>query len=314
MSERQEILVIKHGALGDFVMTLGKIQAVRERHPDARFTLLTQGWLIPLAKKTGWFQDYVADGRRYNLREWYHICKEVLADRKWDIIYDIQSNDRTLHRYQRLARFLTRHPMKWGQCLPLGWDFHCTPAKLPFTWRRPTVEHLDLVPKPMDLSFCHGDRAFFHLLPERYVLLIPGCSAKNPQKRWPAERFRRLTEHFATLGMKSVVMGTKAEQREIAAICEGNPHAVDFMDRSGIPDIPDLALGAEVVIGNDTGPTHLAHFAGARTVLLFTDYDFGRAAAGVPHAIDLHAPKIDGIGYEAVERAAADLMKEKGNA
>jgi len=236
------------------------------------------------------------------------VCKTVLADRRWDVIYDVQSNSRTLYRYQRIARFLTRHPVRWGRRRPDGWEFAVTPAKLPFTWRFAKKEFVPMRRKPLDLSFCHGTREFFHLLPERYALLVPGCSAKNPQKRWPSALFRRLTEDLAARGLKSVVMGTVAERKEIGEICRENPNAVDFMGKSGIPDIPDLALGAAVVIGNDTGPTHMAHLAGARTVLLFTDYDFGRAAAKEPQSINLHAPEITGIGYDGVLAAADSLI------
>lgn len=314
MNKPEEILVIKLGALGDFVMLLGLMQAIREQHPNARLTLLTQDFLVPLAQKTGWFQDIVTDSRRYSWREWYFICKTLLADRRWDAIYDAQSSSRTLHRYQRIARFLTRHPMKWGCLRPDAWEFAVTPAKLPFTWRIPTRERVALSSKPLDLSFCRGDSARFGALPVRYALLIPGCSAKNPQKRWPAVRYRQLTHDLSARGLKSVVLGTSAERMEIETICRDNPDAVDFMGKIGIPDIPDLALGAAVVVGNDTGPTHIAHFAGARTVILFTDYDFGRAAANVPHVIDLHAPKIDEIPYETVCAAAEKLMKGENDA
>lgn len=69
-------------------------------------------------------------------------------------------------------------------------------------------------------------------------------------------------------GISSVVLGTKAEAAEIAAICTDNPHAVDFMGNSALADIPDLAHSAELVVGNDTGPTHMCRLAGAKTVLL----------------------------------------------
>jgi len=55
MNRPEEILVIRHGALGDFVLSIGLMQAIRERHPQARLTLLTQAWLVPLAKAMGCF-------------------------------------------------------------------------------------------------------------------------------------------------------------------------------------------------------------------------------------------------------------------
>ena len=149
----------------------------------------------------------------------------------------------------------------------------------------------------------------FNELPAKFALLFPGCSAGNRQKRWPVERYRALVAHFASLGLKSVVAGTKAESEEISAICEGNPDAVDFMGKTSIADIPALALSAAVTVGNDTGPVHIARIAGAKTVILFTDYDYGRAAPKnpPPGIVCLHGRRIEDIP-EADVAAAADGM------
>ena len=47
----QKILVIKLGALGDFIMTTGMMQAIRQAYPDANITLLTGAAYQALAKK-----------------------------------------------------------------------------------------------------------------------------------------------------------------------------------------------------------------------------------------------------------------------
>lgn len=308
---KEQILVIRHGAIGDFLKVVGRMFAVRKRHPDAHIALLTQKWLFPVAEKMGIFDELIADSRRYDPKEWYYVCKTVLADRGFDIIYDLQGNSRTLHRYQRLARFLTKHPMRWGKYKSDEVVFTSTPAKLPFTFRRCTTETVPLPALPQDLSFLHGDRRNFDLLPEKFILLIPGCSAKNPQKRWPAERYREVTEHFGRQGIKSVVLGTAAESAEISAICRDNPHAVDFMGKCGLVDIPDLARRALVTVGNDTGPTHMIHWCGLKTVILFTDYDFGRAAAKETTSVNLHAQTIEGIPVATVIRMAEWLISPK---
>ena len=310
----EEILVIKHGALGDFVMMAGRMGMIRARHPAARITLMTQAFLVGFAKGLGYFDDFVVDNRGYGVGDWWRIVKRTLADRRWDRIYDLQSSNRTLCRYAPLARFLTRHPMRWGRITrgKSGFDFHNTPAKWPFTWRRGTHERVEMDFPPPDLSHCRGEHAHWDLLPERYVLLIPGCSAGNDRKRWPSARYRAVSEEAARLGYRSVVMGTPAESAEIAAICDGNPAAVDFMGKSSIADIPDLARGAALVVGNDTGPSHMARLAGARIVMLFRDYDYGRAAAVASNVVNLHAPEIAGIPLEEVLAAVRAQLAPAG--
>ena len=307
--KKENILVIKHGALGDFVMQSGRMKTIRARHPDAHIAIVTEAFLKGLAEAMGLFDEVIVDSRGYNMATWWRVIVREIGGRKWDAIYDLQSSNRTLCRYYPLVLAATHHAMKWGRLAKGGLVWRTSSRKPPFCpwFFRNVFERIAWEPK--DLSMCHGDHAHFDLLPAKYVLLIPGCSAGNEQKRWPPERFVELTRYFAEKGLKSVVMGTKAEAKEIEAICEGNPDAVSFLGRSSIADIPDLANGAAVVVGNDTGPSHIAHIAGAKTVMLFTDYDYGRAAPkGKANVVSLHGPKITDIPVAAVRAALDDFM------
>lgn len=306
---KENILVIKHGALGDFVMQSGRMRTVRERHPDAHIAIITEAFLKGLAEAMGFFDEVIVDSRGYNVATWWRVIVKEIGGRKWDAIYDFQNSNRTNCRYYPLVLAATRHAMKWGHAVHGSFVWRVNARKLPFCpWIFHTVpEKIEWRPK--DLSMCHGDHKNFGLLPEKYALLIPGCSAGNEQKRWPPERFVELTKFFAAKGLKSVVMGTKAEAKEINAICADNPNAVNFLGKSSIADIPDLANGAAVVVGNDTGPSHIAHIAGAKTVMLFTDYDFKRAAPkDKPNVVSLHGQKITDIPVEDVRAALSSFL------
>ena len=309
----ERILVIKLGALGDVMMNTGLIRAVVDRHPGAEFTLMTHAAIIPLMRQSGWFSDFIVDNRKgYRFSELKRICHDELALRRYDFIYDLQTSHRTCKVYYPLVRFLTRNPLVWGFTtpeypLPRGIVFNRTPAKRAFSWGRSTVERIDVDPAPPDIGFVHGEGKHFDLLPPRYLLLIPGCSPTNPGKRWPADRYRALSERFGAMGLKSVVLGTSAEQAEINAVVRDNPHAVDFMNKASLTDIPDLARGAEVVVGNDTGPTHMARLAGARSVMLFNAHT-REAAVEMPNVVNLDAREIADIPLEAVVSAVKGLL------
>ena len=311
--EREKILIIKLGALGDVMMNTGLIRAVVERHPGAAFTLMTHASIVPLMRQSGWFSDFIVDNRRgYSLSELKRICWTELAGRRWDVIYDLQSSHRTLKVYYPLVRLLTRHPLTWGETtpeypLPHGIILRRTSAKRRFTWGRETDELIPVAPPPADISFCHGEHRNFALLPDRYILMIPGCSPTNPEKRWPAERYRAVSEHFGARGLKSVVLGTSAEAAEIQAVVRDNPHAVDFMNKASLADIPDLGRGAAVVIGNDTGPSHMARLAGAKAVMLFNAHT-AEAAAEMPTVVNLKGRLITDITVESAVAALEGLM------
>lgn len=307
----ENILVIKHGALGDFVMASGRMRTVRQRHPSAHIALVTEAFLFGLARSMGFFDEFIEDSRGYRFGVWWRVIKRTIADRKWDVIYDLQSSNRTLCRYYPLALWATRRAMKWGRLVPGGLRYRVSTRKipwLPWFWRNVTEPIAWL---PADLSMCHGPAARLDGLPDRYALLIPGCSAGNAQKRWPPARYRELTRFFAARGLRSVVMGTQAEAAEIDAICDGNPDAVNFRGKSAVADIPALAKGAAVVVGNDTGPSHIAFYAGARLVMVFRDSDFRRAAhRNVARVVNLHAPAIADIPTAAVVEALGKVMDQ----
>lgn len=305
--KREKILVIKLGALGDVMMYTGYIHAVVRRHPEADITMMTHAAFVPLMRQSGWFSDFFLDNRcRYSYSELRRICYDFLAKERFDVIYDLQSSHRTLRVYYPLVRFLTRNPLVWAKTTPDGLDFVRTPAKRAFSWGRARIEHVAFDPLTADISFCHGEHRHFDLLPENYVLIIPGCSPQNPEKRWPADRYRALSNHFGAKGLKSVVLGTTVEAAEIETVVRDNPYAIDFMNKASLADVADLARGAEIVIGNDTGPSHMARLAGARTVLLFCDRTKDSAVDG-PNVVNLFGRTISDISVQETIQAMEAL-------
>ena len=120
-----------------------------------------------------------------------------------------------------------------------------------------------------DLSFMHGEGLHFDELPERYVMMIPGCSPSHPYKRWPVENFCALARRLAERGISSVVIGTRAEAAEVEAIAASSPLAVSFLGKSTLMDIPQMALRSLACVGNDTGPTHMCAYAGVPVTAIF---------------------------------------------
>lgn len=264
----ENILIIKHGALGDVVQTLGKMQELKRENPEARFTLMTMKPFVPMADQAGVFADYIVDNRRslFNMKETCRVLGSVLAGR-FSRIYNFQFSQRT-RIYRRLLRLLApKGEYRWyesstGLCHTITkcrrWGIGCervAPAAMPTA--------------TTDLRFMHGEGLHFDKLPQRFVLLIPGCSPQHPYKRWSTENYRELVRRLAERGIQAVVLGTKAEAAEAAAICEGNPSVVNMVGLTSLLDVPQVALRALAVVGNDTGPSHMAAFTGVFTLAIF---------------------------------------------
>ena len=104
------------------------------------------------------------------------------------------------------------------------------------------------------------------------MLLIPGGSPLRLEKRWPAEYFSRLAQKLSDDGYTPVLIGTQAEKNANHWISQHCEAAIDLTGRTSLPEVAALCRRASVVIGNDTGPMHIAAAAGCRALVLFSCY------------------------------------------
>jgi ADP-heptose:LPS heptosyltransferase len=152
-----------------------------------------------------------------------------------------------------------------------------------------------------DLSFLK-DRPVVGL-PARFAMLVPGAAPHRPAKRWPVARFGELAGLMAGRGLTPVVVGAKADALLAVAIRAACPSALDFTGRTAIPDIFAVAARAEMAVGNDTGPMHIAAATGTPCTVLFSDESNPA----------MTAPRGPGGAWSAVLRAPvlADLPVER---
>ena len=99
----RRILVIKLGALGDFIYALGPMQAIRRHHPEAEITLLTRQAYAELGERSGLFDSVWTDTepKLFNLPGVLSL-RAKLTGAAFDRVYDLQTSDRTGVYYRLL--------------------------------------------------------------------------------------------------------------------------------------------------------------------------------------------------------------------
>ena len=311
MTEQKNILIIKLGALGDFILQTGNVFALHRKYPDAHFTFMTTKPFVPFVKCMPFVEKIIVDTRpHYRIDQWYKTCKLGIADTKWDYIFDLQSSKRTRKKYFNLVRFLSPFPVHWAHFSPEGFTVLNVDKKHRFTFGNLTKTQMDADALPVDLSFLKGEQRNFYLLPQKpFLLIIPGCSASHPYKRWPAEKYLQLVLKAEENGIPSVVLGTDAESKEIQTICE-NSKAVNFQSKASLLDIPALAERSCVIIGNDTGPVHMSCFSKRPAVVLFCQKT-ARSANDLPNVTNLIADQIENISVDSVWNEVQKSLKCK---
>lgn len=269
----KRVLIIKHGALGDFILSLGLMRGLRERYAGAELTLITMRGMVAIAEATGYFAEIIVDDRHSfvaNPASWWRICYQVLAKREWDLIIDLQNSRRTQQRYFFLARVLACRPLSWVKYDENGSPTLYHVQKNCFgQWGKTTSEPFAYPRTPVDLSFMAAQASVMTLLPPLYVVMIPGCSPAHPYKRWSAARYAELARRLAEHGVATVLVGTQAEADALLEIAANSPSTINLLNRSKIMDIPSIVLGGIATVGNDTGPMHIASLCHKRTIGIY---------------------------------------------
>jgi ADP-heptose:LPS heptosyltransferase len=308
---KRRVLVIKLGALGDFIHAFHAFAAIRARHTNESITLLTTPPFAEIGRLAPWFDHVVLDSRP----KWWQfgaVRKTVRLIGGFDFVYDLQ----TSHRSNRYFRLSSRP--EWSGIAPGCSHPHANPDRdymhtlerqreqLAFAGitRWPTPDRTWLISR--------GQR---HGVAEPYALLMPGGAGVGAPKRWPAKRYGQLARVLANDGLTPVVIGGPHEAELARTIRQACPEAMDLTGMTSIADIAALGVGAAMVLGNDTGPVHLAASVGAPALALFS-------SAGIPNQAAPRGPNGEWVRVLymanledlAVDTVVAALEMERGRA
>ena len=264
------ILVIKLGALGDFVQALGPFAAIRRHHKDARITLLTTSPYADLAEASGYFNAIWIDERPqwWQVRRWLDL-KRRFAEAGFGRVYDLQTSDRSGFYY----RLLAEPKPEWSGIARGCSHPHLNPKRdflhtVDRQREQLAAAGIDDVALP-ELDWAGGDIAALGL-DRPFVLLVPGGSAHRPAKRWPIAGYAALANSLVDRGYQPVLIGTGAEAQRNAEIAAACAQAVNLTGRTSLFDLASLAREAAGAVGNDNGPMHLVAAAGCPTLVLFS--------------------------------------------
>ncbi|MFQ5955370.1 MAG: glycosyltransferase family 9 protein [Kiloniellales bacterium] len=305
MSGAERILVIKLGALGDFVQALGPFAAIRRHHGAAHITLLTTAPFEELARQSGYFDAVLLDRRPrwWQVAGWLRLRARLRASR-FTRVYDVQTSGRSSAYFQLLRP--GRRP-EWSGIAKGCSHPHDNPGRDAMHSLDRQAEQLRLagiaeVP-PADLGWAEAEVSRFHL-GSRYVLLVPGGARHRPKKRWPADRYAGLARRLIERGVEPVLIGGADQQALLAGIAGAAPGCRDLAGLTSHAEVAVLARGAAGAVGNDTGPMHLIAAAGCPSLVLFSDAsDPALCAQAGPAVRILQHPDLAGLGVDQVEAA-----------
>jgi len=287
----RNILVIDFGQLGDVVMSLPALRAIRERFPHARLTVAVGRPGAEIVEMSG-LADATIEVDRVGLRDGFQplsvfrilqIVKDVRR-RKFDFVIDLHSFSETnllgfLSGARR--RLFARRP---GRSL----DFLASFDSKPPIDRNDPKQHLvdryldvlvplgikDAARVPKLTIRAEDDRAVTALLRKSkadsgapLVGLFPG--AGHPGRCWPLERFVELADFLVRNDGVRPIVFVGPEERHLVQQMRGQfPSSSVILDKLTIPQLAAAQARLAVFVSNDTGPVHIAAAVGTPIVVL----------------------------------------------
>ena len=302
-STGRNILVIKHGALGDIVQGFDGYASLRAGHRKDHIAVLTSPAFSGFFGMMPWFDEVLVDrrGGLFDIREALRISG--ILRRRWDRIYDFQSSRRT----RRYLNHLVRKDVEIiGRSRRAS---HPLPSMTGMNNRDRMIETARIggcSEAVADLSWLFAETA---AKKGRTAVLVPGSSHANPQKRWPHGHFARLGRWLVEEGFELVLVGTAVDREQGDAILAALPEADDRIGKTSLPELATLFAGADLVVGGDTGPVFLASCIGVPTLMLMSKHTDPLMSAPFGSRVEwLREDEIDSIVPEKAMEACHALL------
>jgi ADP-heptose:LPS heptosyltransferase len=327
----RNILVIDFGQLGDVVMSLPALRAIRERFPRARITVMVGRPGAEIVDMSGQ-ADALISVDRVGLRDGFkpvsvmrifQVVKDV-RHRQFDFVIDLHSFSET-----NLLGFLSGAPKRLfsrrpGRSLDFLANFNPRP---PLDKNDPDRHLIDryldvLVPLgikdaprvPKIMTRAEDDRSVDAMLRKAkaetgspLVGLFPG--AGHPGRCWPLEQFAQLADSLIRNdAVRPVIFVGPEERHLIQRMRVLFPNPCVILDKLSIPQLAAAQARLAVFVSNDTGPVHIAAAVGTPIVVLI---DLPRPHAYVPTGPSqrlIFSESVTAIEVEQVYASTRELL------
>jgi heptosyltransferase-2 len=286
MSKQARFLIFRGGAIGDFILTLPAIQALRDRWPNAYIELVGYPHIANLALAAG-LVDRVESLDRANaarLFTWRPSFSEEQAThiRSFDLVISYLHDPDGIVQANLKATGVKQ--VIYGS--PLVEESHA-------------IDHLM---KPLEILAIYGEKPSprmilnaekgkgwltAHGLSRNVVAVHPGSGSQK--KNWPAENFLKLAERLRESGQPYLTIFGEADAAVAALIRKEIPSVIELSGCT-LVELATVLSTCRAFIGNDSGVTHIAAAVGLPTIALFGPSDADRWGPRGSHVSVMKAP------------------------
>ena len=265
------ILIIKHGSLGDIVQISGVLKDIREAHNDKKIFILTTLPYVDLLSRCPYLDGVLLDRRlpRWNI---YYLLKlkKMLVKYNFSHVYDLQNSSRTSFYRKYLLRSSnwssTETTLKKGE-KKKDFDNESVLERFKIQLDNSNIKTNYSLKPDFTWASVNVDKIVNKYFGKKFILFFPFCSPQLSHKKWPY--FNELVRIIKSkhLNLEVAVAPASDEIEESKKI-----ESISIMNNDeplNIIALAGLILKASYVVANDTGPAHMAAHLGKSGVVLF---------------------------------------------
>jgi ADP-heptose:LPS heptosyltransferase len=263
----RNILVIRPGGIGDAVLLLPAIVAIKIKYPNDSITVLAE------KRNAEVFKLCSAIGNLFL----YDSPKDFLAATlgKYDVVIDTEQ----WHRLSAVVARFTRAQVRIGfstnersrlftHHIPYSHDEYEANSFLnllmPLGIDKHTSLHDNFLSVP-EIAKQRAEELLGNLSGKSFIAIFPGGSI--PERRWGAERFKGLTGKLNAEGIPVVVVGGKEDVSAGEIIIAGN-YGINLAGKTSLVETAAVIEKSAVLVSGDSGILHVGVALGRPTVSL----------------------------------------------
>ena len=265
------ILVIKHGSLGDIIQISGVISDIREAHKNEKIFMLTTVPYVELLSRCPFVDGVLIDKRlpRWNI---FYLLKLKKMIKKFNFlkVYDLQNSSRT--SFYRKYLFDVTNWSSTETTLKKGvkkkdFDKNGVLERFKFQLENSGVVAKNSLNPEISWACISIEKIINKYSGKKLILILPFSSAHLTHKRWP--HYNQLIDIIKS-GHPNLEIILAPGPGEIEAAKQYRAVSVLNNNRAlNIMELAGLIKKSSYVIANDTGPTHIAAHLGKKGIVLF---------------------------------------------
>ena len=274
------ILIIKHGSLGDLIQANGAIKDIKNFYKNRKVFLLTSQPYAIFMSECPYIDGVIIDKRlpRWNLF-YLNTLKKNLKRYNFSKVFDLQNSNRT----KFYKKFIINKEVEWSSS-----ETVLEPGQKKSDFDKdPVLERMELQLKKsgieteytrninIDWAIKDISRLIKQYANNEYILLFPFCSKKHQNKKWPyfKDLIVKLKQDYKNKFPILIAPGPneiKEANKLNAKVVTDNQNPVD------LKTLISLISNAKFILANDTGPAHIASHLDKAGLVLFGSHTSAR--------------------------------------